>query len=114
NYVNFDIISVGARCNARRKQILPVPMNWWLPMPIQAYLNQEICAPHNRGSMAGVLSQLGPQPPPRLNARLEDTAQRAAIDQDIAELRKRFDEEGRRVDRYCGNRDGVPAGQQTR
>src|SRR5262245_21479881 len=114
NYVNFDIISVGARCNAQRKQILPVPMNWWLSMPVQAYLDQEMCASHNRGSMAGVLSQLGPQPPPRPNTRLEDAAQKAAADQDAAELRKRFDEESRRVDRYCGSRDGAPVGHQTR
>jgi len=114
NYVNFDIISVGARCNARKKQVLPVPMNWWLPMPVQAYLDQEICALHNRGSMAGVLSQLGPQPPPRPNTRLEDVGQKTAADRDAAELRKRFDEESRRVDGYCGKRDAARAGQQTR
>ncbi len=40
-YMSFDIISVGARCN-RERQVRPIPMNWWLAMPTQAYLDQEI------------------------------------------------------------------------
>jgi hypothetical protein len=68
-------------------------------MPTQAYLDQEICASHNRGSIAGVLSQLGAQPP------ADDRAQHAA----------RYDAEKRRVDEQCGRRHGAPArGRQTR
>lgn len=61
SYVNFDIVSVGARCNGQ-KQVRPIPMNWWLSMPIQDYLDQELCARHNRDTIAGLLAQLGPQP----------------------------------------------------
>jgi hypothetical protein len=59
--INFDIVSVGARCNGQ-KQVRPIPMNWWLSMPIQDYLDQELCARRNRGTIAGLLAQLGPQP----------------------------------------------------
>jgi len=98
-YVSFDIVSVGARCN-KEKQVQPIPMNWWLAMPTQAYLDQEICAPHNRGSLAGVLSQLGPQPPPN------EQAQHA----------QRYERAKRRVDEQCGGAPGPPtaSGKQTR
>ena len=59
--LSFDVISVGARCN-NEKQVRPIPMNWWLTMPTQEYLNDEICAGHNLDSLAGVLAQLGPLP----------------------------------------------------
>jgi len=62
SYLNFDIVSVGTPCNASSKQVRPVPMNWWLAMPTQAYLDSELCAPHNGKTIAGLLSQLGPQP----------------------------------------------------
>jgi hypothetical protein len=67
--LSFDIISVGARCN-EDKQVRPIPMNWWLSMPTQSYLNDEICADHNLDSLAGVLAQLGPRPikPPKTDA----------------------------------------------
>jgi hypothetical protein len=61
-YLNFDIVSVGASCDAKSKQIRPVPMNWWLAMTTQAYLDSELCAGHNRKTIATLLSQLGPQP----------------------------------------------------
>jgi hypothetical protein len=61
SYINFDVVSVGAPCTTD-KQLRPVPMNWWLAMPTQAYLDSELCAGHNRRTIAGVLAQLGPQP----------------------------------------------------
>jgi hypothetical protein len=61
SYLNFDIVSVGTPCGAS-KQIRPVPMSWWLAMPTQAYLDGELCARHNRQTIAGLLSQLGAQP----------------------------------------------------
>ncbi len=98
-YVSFDIVSVGARCN-KEKQVQPIPMNWWLAMPTQAYLDQEMCAPHNRGSLAGVLSQLGPQPPPKPEAV----------------HRERYERAKQRVDEACGATGVLPAasGRQTR
>jgi len=62
SYLNFDIVSVGTPCNASSKQARPVPMSWWLAMPTQAYLDNELCARHNRKTIASLLSQLGPQP----------------------------------------------------
>jgi len=84
SYLNFDVVSVGASCNNDR-QIRPVPMNWWLSMPTQAYLDGELCARHNRSTIAGVLSQLGPQP----------------ADNDESALRARYREGLRRVDEAC-------------
>jgi hypothetical protein len=84
-YITFDVISVGARCNRANKQVRPIPMNWWLPMPTQAYLDDEICAPHNRGSIAGVLTQLGEQPGPN----------------DYAQHFDRSERERQRVNDYC-------------
>ncbi|HJU31312.1 MAG TPA: hypothetical protein VJ740_07655, partial [Hyphomicrobiaceae bacterium] len=97
-FVSFDIVSVGARCN-KDKQVHPVPMSWWLSMPTQAYLDQEICAPHNRGSIAGLLSQLGPQPPANeTGAHME-----------------RYAREKAHVDASCGGPGAVPrSGRQTR
>jgi hypothetical protein len=99
-FVSFDIVSVGARCN-KEKQVRPIPMNWWLTMPTQAYLDQEICASHNRGTLAGVLSQLGPQPPS------DDRPQHA----------ERYERAKLRVDQQCDGAGGPPAaasGRQTR
>jgi hypothetical protein len=62
SYLNFDVVSVGAPCNSSSKQVRPVPMSWWLTMPTQAYLDSELCARHNRKTIASLLSQLGPQP----------------------------------------------------
>src|ERR1700704_6274223 len=97
--MSFGVISVGARCK-NQKQVLPIPMNWWLAMPTQAYLDQEMCAPHNRGSLAGVLSQLGPQPPPEEKAQHRERYERARL----------------RVDEQCGGAGSAPAasGRQTR
>ena len=81
SYLNFDIVSVGASCN-NDNQVRPVPMNWWLSMPTQANLDGELCAPHNRSTIAGVLSQLGPQPgdddAAALRARYQDGVSRVA------------------------------------
>jgi hypothetical protein len=99
-FVSFDIVSVGARCN-KEKQVQPIPMNWWLAMPTQAYLDQEICASHNRGTLAGMLSQLGPQPP------ADDRPQHA----------ERYERAKRRVDQQCDGAGGPPtaaSGRQTR
>jgi hypothetical protein len=84
SYLNFDIVSVGASCN-NDNQVRPVPMNWWLSMPTQANLDGELCAPHNRSTIAGVLSQLGPQPG----------------DDDVAALRARYQEGVSRVAKAC-------------
>ena len=98
-YITFDVISVGARCNKAKKQVRPIPLNWWLAMPTQAYLDDEICAPHNRGSIAGVLTQLGEQPGPDDYGRHLD----------------RSDQEKRRVNEYCDSRGTSPtSGKQTR
>jgi hypothetical protein len=70
-FLNFDIISVGARCNGQ-KQVRPIPMNWWLSMPTQDYLDQELCARHNRDSIATLLAQLGEQPAQREYAQHEE------------------------------------------
>jgi hypothetical protein len=96
-FLNFDIVSVGARCD-NEKQIRPVPMSWWLAMPTQAYLDGEICARHNRSTIAGVLSQLGEQP--------EESAQSASADASLKEaVRKtqkdRFDANATLVSRAC-------------
>jgi hypothetical protein len=85
SYLNFDVVSVGAPCNRKNKQIRPVPMNWWLAMPTQAYLDSELCADHNQSTIAGVLSQLGPQP-----GRDEQDA-----------LNQRYEKEKRRVAEAC-------------
>lgn len=92
--LNFDVISVGARCN-KEKQVRPIPMNWWLAMPTQDYLDEEICADHNRDSIAGLLTQLGPLPrkPPQENTEL--TAQYQA------QSSQRYDKERARVDDRC-------------
>jgi hypothetical protein len=92
--LNFDVISVGARCN-KEKQVRPIPMNWWLAMPTQDYLDEEICADHNRDSIAGLLTQLGPLPrkPPQENTEL--TAQYQA------QSSQRYDRERTRVDDRC-------------
>jgi hypothetical protein len=106
--LSFDIISVGARCN-NEKQVRPIPMNWWLAMPTQDYLNDEICAPHNRDSMAGVLSQLGALPikPPREDA--EKTEQHRLLSA------SRYDGERKRVDDRCPRGAGpLPRSIQTR
>jgi hypothetical protein len=82
SYLNFDVVSVAAPCNRKNKQVRPVPMNWWLAMPTQAYLDSELCADHNQSTIAGVLSQLGPQPgrdeKGALNERYEKEKQRVA------------------------------------
>ena len=105
--LSFDIISVGARCN-NEKQVRPIPMNWWLAMPTQDYLNDEICAPHNRDSMAGVLSQLGTLPvkPPR-----ED---KEKTDQHRLLSASRYDRERVRVDDRCPRPATLPRSIQTR
>ncbi len=89
SYLNFDVVSVGASCN-NEKQIRPVPMNWWLAMPTQAYLDGELCADHNQSTIAGVLSQLGPQPG----------------DDDEAAHRSRFLKAKAWVARACSGRGG--------
>jgi len=92
--LNFDVISVGARCN-KEKQVRPIPMNWWLSMPTQDYLDEEICARHNRDSIAGLLTQLGPMPikPPQQEAALTD--------QYRVQSSARYDRELARVDDRC-------------
>ena len=92
--LSFDVISVGARCN-NEKQVRPIPMNWWLAMPTQDYLNDEICAGHNVDTLAGVLSQLGPLPkkPPKEDAAATELHKLASI--------KRYDAERMRVRQHC-------------
>jgi hypothetical protein len=99
--LNFDVISVGARCN-KEKQVRPIPMNWWLTMPTQAYLDDEICADHNRDSIAGLLTQLGPLPvkPPQENRELTTQYQ--------AQSSMRYDNERARVDDRCPRQTRTP------
>ena len=99
-FMSFDIISVGARCNQSR-QVRPIPMNWWLAMPTQAYLDQEICARHNRGSIASVLSQLGPR-----SAAEERSAHNARYQQELRRVNERCDGPGAPA--------APPSGRQTR
>jgi hypothetical protein len=79
---HFDVISIGARCNSE-KQIRPIAMNWWLHMPAQDYLDEQICSPHNMVTTNVILSLLYENP----------------ADQDAASTRSRS---------YCVNRAGNP------
>jgi hypothetical protein len=118
SFLNFDVVSVGARCkredlsdaqkDGNKKgsdkekdsngEIRPVPMSWWLAMPTQAFLDSELCQPHNQNTIAGVLSQLGEQP--------EENAQNADADasrrEEIRNAQKdRFDAMARLVTQTC-------------
>jgi hypothetical protein len=96
-FLNFDIVSVGARCD-NEKQIRPVPMSWWLAMPTQAYLDDEICARHNRSTIAGVLSQLGEQP----EVSAQSASAEASLKEEVRKTQKdRFDEKAMLVSRAC-------------
>jgi hypothetical protein len=70
-------------------------MNWWLAMPTQDYLDEEICADHNRDSIAGLLTQLGslPRKPPQENTELTTQYQ--------SQSSQRYDKERTRVDDRC-------------
>jgi hypothetical protein len=98
--LSFDVISVGARCN-EDKQVRPIPMNWWLAMPTQAYLDDEICDDHNVASLAGVLAQLGPRPikPPKDDAARTEQHKLYSV--------TRYDQEWSKVKGRCPQQPGA-------
>lgn len=83
------MIGVLARCKTEAdgsQTVRPVPMSWWLSMPVQEQLEDQMCADYNRRDFAEVVQSLQEQQPTFAEVGYDPSRLKAAFEGQIAEL----------------------------
>ena len=93
----YNVIGVHARCRTEvdgSLTVRPVPMSWWLSMPVQEQLDDQMCASYNRRAFAEVMQVLQARQPSLGEVGYDLTRLRAAYDAQVGD----FDT---RIKAYC-------------
>ena len=90
---SYNVIGVHARCKTEvdgSLTVRPVPMSWWLSMPVQEQLDDQMCAAYNRRAFAEVMQVLQVQQPVLADVGYDLARYAAAHDAQISDLDARI------------------------
>ena len=102
---SYNVIGVHARCKTEldgSQTVRPVPMSWWLSMPVQEQLDDQMCASYNRRAFAEVMQSLQDKQPTLADVGYDLPRLAAAFEGQIADL-------DLKIKAYCATaNDGRP------
>jgi hypothetical protein len=90
---SYNIVGVHARCKTEAdgsQTVRPVPMSWWLSMPVQEQLDDQMCASYNRRAFAEVMQSLQDRQPSLAEVGFDLPRLAAAFEGQIADLDTRI------------------------